>query len=270
MSEQTGIAHALVDAREHDRILTAYPGPVPMSLEDAYAIQDLAIELYGKTVGGWKLGRVRELFFSRYRADRLAGPIFADQIVDGAEGTIVGMPVLRGFAAVEAELLLCVGKPVPADVAVTDVPDYVSHVRFGLEIASSPLPEINDHGPALTASDFGNNYGLVLGPEVPDWRDRDLLGATATLMLDGETIGTGRAADSLDGPFGSVAFLARLLAKRDLPLPAGTWVSTGALTGVHQAVAGQSAEARFDGDLVVRCKLIPSSTANEGGRPNGR
>ncbi len=37
---------------------------------------------------------------------------------------------------------------------------------IGIEIASSPLQNINDYGPAVVASDFGNNAGLLLGAEV--------------------------------------------------------------------------------------------------------
>ena len=37
---------------------------------------------------------------------------------------------------------------------------------IGIEIASSPLVNINDYGPAVVASDFGNNAGLLLGAEI--------------------------------------------------------------------------------------------------------
>lgn len=43
---------------------------------------------------------------------------------------------------------------------------------IGVEIASSPLATINTLGPRVVISDFGNNNGLILGPEVTDWLRR--------------------------------------------------------------------------------------------------
>ena len=73
----------------------------------------------------------------------------------------------------------------PATMTLADAPDYVGEVRFGLEVASSPYTGINSGGPTVTASDFGNNHGLVLGPVIADWRTRDLLHAPTRLTIDG-------------------------------------------------------------------------------------
>jgi 2-keto-4-pentenoate hydratase len=166
------------------------------------------------------------------------------------------MPMLAGFAAVEAELMMRVGSSIPPDTEPTSIADYIDDVRFGLEIASSPFPGINAHGPAVTISDFGNNFGLLLGPPITDWRTRDLLGAPVVLAIDDVVVGTGTAAAMLDGPFGAVAFLARLLAARNIPVPAGTWVSTGAITGIHPISVGQSVNARFDNEYEVACRMV--------------
>ena len=55
--------------------------------------------------------------------------------------------------------------------------DMVGALHIGVEPASSPLATINELGPAVVVSDFGNNAGLLLGPEVarlaPPHRRRD-------------------------------------------------------------------------------------------------
>jgi 2-keto-4-pentenoate hydratase len=247
----TDIAEAFVAARRQDKVLSDYPGQIPQSFDHAYKIQDAAIALNGSAVGGWKVGRVPDQLVAHYGAERLVGPIFSDSMVYAPSEGAVTVPVLQGFAAVEAELMLRIGGDATGVRSLTDARAVVDEVRFGLEIASSPFSGINDHGPAVTASDFGNNYGLVLGPLVEGWQDRDLLNTPVELMIDGELIGQGKAATMLDGPFGAVSFLLQLLEKRGIEVPAGTWVSTGAITGVHKISAGQTGKAIFGQNEVV-------------------
>ena len=247
------VARAFVEARRSNEIVPDYPGTLPVSLADAYAIQDVGIRLVGKAVGGWKVGRVAPHLVDEVGTDRIAGPIFADSIFYADNLASVNMPVLLGFAAAEAELMLRIGATVPLYADILSIRDYIDDVRFGIEIASSPFPGINDHGPAVTASDFGNNFGLVLGPQIYDWRERDLLAAPVELALDGKVVGTGRLADMLNGPLGAAVFLANLLRSRCIALTPGTWISTGAITGVHNIVAGQSVRAIFDSEFEVSC-----------------
>ncbi len=247
------VAKAFVEARRNSHVVASYPGTMPANFDEAYDIQDEAIHLVGQAVGGRKVGRVPDALVPQYGVNRLAGPIFASSIVDAADGSSPNMPLLEGFAAAEAELMLRIGAVPPATVTLETMPDYIDDVRFGLEIASSPFPGINDHGPAVTVSDFGNNFGLVLGPRIENWKTRNLMDAPVRLDIDGQNIGNGKLANMLDGPFGSAVFLTKLLAARGKELAVGTWISTGAITGVHKIVAGQSSEAVFDNEYRVSC-----------------
>lgn len=248
------IARAFVEARRSDQLVLRYPGPIPSSAEEAYAIQDQAIRLRGQPVSGWKVGRVADDLAEHWGSDRLAGPIFSDSIVYAGGSDDPDMPLLRGFAAVEAEIVMRTGAPIPHGCDLRSLPDYIDDVHLGLEIASSPFPGINANGPGVTASDFGNNFGLLVGPRIGDWKTRNLLDAIVALSIDGKTVGQGCAATMLDGPFGAVAFLAQLLDRRGIPMPAGTLISTGAITGVHLVSAGQSVSATLDGQIEVACR----------------
>ena len=254
--EQEKVARAFLDARAKKTPLTLYPGPIPQTMADAYAIQDAAIRFDGRTVGGWKVGRIAADLAPHYGDERLAGPIFTDEIVDALDGDVPAMPVYAdGFAAAEAELLLCFGDIGTADLDLASVRDCIVDVRAGIEIASSPFAGINGHGPAVTASDYGNNKGLVLGPRIPDWRDADLVRMPVQLFIDDACVGAGSMETMLDGPFGSALFLIRTLRARDIAIPPGTWVSAGAVTGVHEIAVGQRAEAVFDGKIRVGCTI---------------
>lgn len=263
MSEgTTTVAEAFVAARRAARVLPAYPGIRPADLAAAYAIQDCAIGLDGRAIVGWKVGRILPPEDARLGSDRLSGPIFAGSTVMAANGAVPAMPVFAGgFAAAEAELLLHVAPgftgPLPQDDAQTVA--CLDDIRLGIEIASSPYPGINADGPAVTASDFGNNAGLVLGSRLEGWRGIDVCAIEVRTEIDGETVGTATAATMLDGPYGAVRFLLGNLAGRGIDFSAGLWVSSGAITGVHRVTPGQAVLAQFGDRDSVACTIVAAS-----------
>ncbi len=126
--------------------------------------------------------------------------------------------------------------------------EWVDSIRVGVEIASSPYPFINRDGPCVTISDHGNNFGLVLGEEVPRDAWDSLDSVEVKLDIDGRTVGASTTATMLDGPFGAVRFLLQNLQSRGIAFQDGWWISSGAITGVHDVTAGNRIQAHF-GDL---------------------
>jgi len=257
-SSSKAVAKAFVEARKQARPLEHYPGDMPGALDAAYRIQDHALALDPRVVAGWKVGRIPEVQIGRFGADRLAGPIFAPSIVTDAGADTV-MPIFDGgFGAAEAEFLLRVGPTAPEtarDFTPESVRDYIDAVHVGIEIASSPFARINDLGAAVTISDYGNNNGLIIGPGIANWRDEPFEQWPVELLVDGETVGTGQAHSMPDGVFGAVAFLFRLLIERGHPLQPGQWISSGAVTGVHQVSPGARIEARFGSAFRLACRI---------------
>ncbi len=260
-TDPAAIAAHFLAARRAATGLSGYPGAFPQSLEDAYAVQDRAIAGWGGDILGWKVGRVNPPYEQRFGTDRLAGPIFAVALAPD-EG-VAEMPVFaEGFAAGEAEYLLRIGQAPPAgktSFTLTEAADLIDAVHVGIEIASSPLATINVLGPAAVVSDFGNNNGLLVGPEIPAWQDSGFEDWPVTLSIDGVSAGHGVAASFPDGAIGAARFLFELMARRGIALTPGQWISSGAVGGVHDARAGQVVEARFDDRAVVRCRLIPEA-----------
>lgn len=256
--DPAAIAGRFLSARRQAVGLDLYPGDFPETLADAYAVQDAAVAAWGRPVLGWKVGRINPPHSDRFGADRLTGPIFTVANA-GANGEGPDMPVFaEGFAAGEAEFLLRVGRAAPAGQArftLDEAADLIDSVHVGIEIASSPLGSINKLGPVAIISDFGNNNGLVVGPAIPDWRSSGFEAWPVTTRIDGVEAGSGRASAFPDGAIGSARFLFELMAKRGIALTPGQWISSGAVSGVHDAAAGQRVEARFGDRFTVACRL---------------
>lgn len=256
----SGAAERFVDARLRGASLPAYPGAQPQTLADAYAIQDAAIDLWPDDIGGWKIGLIHPSFRKRFDADRIAGPIFSADTQIAANGDVFDLPVFDGgFAAIEAEFVLRVARDAPADRthwSPEEASTFVGAVHVGVESAGSPFPEINDHGPAVTASDFGNNAGLIVGPELKDWDSGALSRHAAATFIGDEKVGVGDASLVPGGPLAAFAFMLGVAASRGRPLRAGQWISTGAVTGVHAIRIGDTARITFGDAINLHCRMV--------------
>jgi len=259
------IAERFVAARLAAKPLAAYPGTIPPDMDTAYLCQDEAIALWPDEVVGWKVGWIGEEQQRVYREERVIGPIFRNTVRIIHLDEEIEFPVYRGgFAAVEAEYVFRISADAPADkLGWTDAEaaDMVGALYIGVEPASSPLATINELGPAVVVSDFGNNAGLLLGPEVADWRRRIADGMTCETFIDGRSVGKGGTARLPKGPIGALAFALMRCARRGRPLRAGCLVSTGAASGIHDILPGQSATLVFDGVGTLRCRAVPATPA---------
>ncbi len=261
------IAARFVAARRAGASLAAFPGSIPATLADAYRVQDAGIARVNDSVGGWKVGRILPPQSTQFGADRLAGPIFSRSIQHAAAGlSSTGSIYAGGFGAAEAELLLRLGRaPAPGQSKFTleEAAALIDAVHVGLEIASSPLATINELGPPVIISDFGNNNGLIIGPEIANWASRNIADLPVAMLIDGIQVGRGSAAVFTDGPIGSVRFLLELMAQRGISLAPGTWISSGAITGVHDVKGSQRIEARFGDGLSIGCTIshMPQSAS---------
>lgn len=255
---QEAVAATLVSARLAARAVPGYPGEIPQEMARSYAIQDAAIALYPDEIAGWKVGGVPPEQQPRLGIHRLAGAIFAGNVwAAGAAPT--PLPAIEGgFAAVEAEFIARIGTgvdPAKTDWTVEEAADQIEAVFIGVELAGSPMSAINDLGSAVVASDFGNNGGLVIGPELTNWRER-LDDIRVQTTIDGQVLGTGTAQSLAGGVLESVRFVLEHCARWGRPLTGGLLVSTGAVTGVHRVYAGSQSVCVFEGVGEISCSVV--------------
>ena len=255
-STPEGIAASFVEARLARRALSEYPGRVPADMATAYATQDAAISLYPDEIVAWKVGMVPPSQQERLGAHRVAGPVFARNVWTASSAPTALPAFVGGFAAVEAEFIARIGEadPEPQEWTLAQALDAIDALHIGVEFAGSPLRTINALGSTVVASDFGNNAGLVVGPEIEDWRAR-LEGIEVETVIDGVVVGTGTANSIPRGIVESVRFLIEHCARRGRPLARGTLISTGAVTGVHEVGPGMASMCSFSGVGAIHCRV---------------
>jgi 2-keto-4-pentenoate hydratase len=252
------IAKSFVAARRSAKPLAAFPGTIPRDLDAAYLCQKLAIQSWPDRLIGWKVGMIPPPLCPIYGTDRLAGAIFHGGVREAA-GEVEFPVFVGGFAAVEAEFVLRIVNDAPAgklDWTEREARALAGAMHIGIETAGSPLATINVLGPTVIAADFGNNAGLIVGPEIHNWAAQPLDSLAIVTSIEGEIVGRGDAAMLPRGPIGALQFLAGQAAKMGWPLKAGMLVSTGAVTGVHDIEAGQSAVADFGAHGKISCLAV--------------
>lgn len=265
--ELAAIADSFVGARRQGHALPGFPGEIPADLVTAYRVQDLAIAQWPDRVVGWKVGFIAPERRDGSGDERLLGPIFARQLQLATGGQQAFQVFAGGFGAVEAEYVLRLDADAPADK--TDwTPEEAAAVPAtlftGMEVASSPLATINQLGPRVVVSDFGNNNGLVVGAEISGWTGRSDASLTCTTWIDGRPVGQGGATTLPGGLRAAFAFALARSARRGRPLRAGDLIATGNATGIHDILPGQRARIAFDGHGAIECVAMAATPKDEG------
>lgn len=251
------IADAFVAARLGGQRLREYPGVVPHDLDTAYRCQEAAIARWPDRIGGWKVARIPASQQEQYPDERLIGPAFRKNIRVARSAEPMECPIIDGgFAAVEAELVIRVGvdaPPMKHEWTIDEAAALVGALCIGVEVASSPLATLNDLGAGAVISDFGNNWGIVVGAEIRDWRT--LHEVIVLSFIEDEFAGRG-VASIRHGALGALAFTLAKCARRGRPLRAGDVITTGMITGVHDIRVGQRSRHVFEGFGEVACRAV--------------
>ena len=256
------VAAELVAARREGRSLTRFPGVVPSSMTEAYRIQELAISRWQDSLVGWKIGYISADRRTAGDPDRLVGPIWRQQYhlsEEHVSAVEVGI-FTSGFAAVEAELVIRLGQDLPEHGGWTaeEAADLAQHLLVGIEVASSPIPDINSLGPTVIAADFGNNNGLVLGSILTGPP-----GGTPVQLacyIDGQLMGEGSAENLPGGIHNGLATALNILTSRGQPVRAGMIFATGAITGIHPIGPGQHCRVDVRDGPSVELRTVDART----------
>ena len=232
---------------------------LPSDRGQAYVIQEEMVHATAEPLDGWKVGAVAK----------------AVQRAEGFDGPIPGM-ILRSTlrhgdsnfratdlpeAKLECEYAFRFLEDIPTSGAQFTGDDLVEKVAFhvAFDITSTRIaPAFKASLDKLTAmrlgiADNGNGGAVVIGDEIADWRDYDLLGLGVEVELDGRRFSPIFSRQSRADPVEAMVETANDLAARGLSFQKDNYLLTGSLTEPQTFGKGQRAIADFEamGQLTV-------------------
>ena len=245
------LSKALMALRKTYGTADDFPGQLPATLSESYDVQDISRARWDDELYGWKVAGIGAARQELLGAAKMTGPVFLKNVVKLPDGGAVDVPIFaKGFGAPEPEYMItlkdCAAMP-NESLTLEQILSVVETIHIGVEIASGPFANVSGDSTIAAVADFGNNWGLVLGPELKNWREMDLTKIDVICEIDGKEVGRGQAGEGLSGPFGSVKFLIEHHKARGHDLPAGTVVSSGAIGGVTRMKVGSRAKVSFAG-----------------------
>lgn len=234
----TETANILCDARRTKLPIADIPEHLrPVTIKEAYAVQDIVTQAYG-AIGGWKVGAPN--------ADGM--PMFAPmpQIWIAEGGAVIRSRRYRGL---EAEVAFMLAKDLPPRPARAytrkEVLDAVGSCHPAIEVLESGLTDPMRAERLSMIADLQMHGGFVYGPANPDWQKIDWSKETVTLAVDGmirvERTGSNTAGDLVR----LLPWLANEGANRTGGLSAGQWITTGSWTGNTIAEVRSTVDVRF-------------------------
>lgn len=242
MIDPDAAAARLLAARASGRTLDLLLSEqVPLSLEDAYAVQDAMTArrlAAGETVVGWKLGYTSTAMREQMGiAEPNRGPLTSSMLLpNGGEA-----PGNALQPRVEPEIGLRLARPVTPGAGIEEVLDSCTEAFACLEIVDSVWTGYR-FTLADNTADGSSAAWVVVGPTLPLDELADL---SVRLQVGSGPVATASGSDAGGHPALGVAWLARQLADHPRGLREGDLVITGGLTAAAPLAPGAVASATF-------------------------
>jgi 2-keto-4-pentenoate hydratase len=223
----------------------------PRTTEEAYAIQDAFHTLTSQERGpisGYKIALSTPVMQQLVGfGEPVAGAIFAKEIHQSPAALRWTDYVHFG---IECEVGVLLKDGLPSAKAPHDresVAEAVGALITAFELVDNRKAEREKMNflDAVAANIW--NAGVVLGPQVVDWRGVDLLNARGEMVVNGQLVGEGRCGDAVGHPLDGVAWLANKLAERGKSLSPGMIVITGSIASLQFLSQGDTASVRVEG-----------------------
>ena len=212
----------------------------PATLEDALAIQRQVTELLGEAIGGWKCSLPGS-------GKLIVGPIYAPTVSGASPYTA---PAQSGMVRIEPEIAYVLGADLPprdAPYTEAEVRAAVKETRAVLEVLGSRYADRAECAFPEMLADGLQNYGLFVGPVVPDELGGALSGFPVTVQGPAGEIAAKQGKHPDGYPLAPLHWLANFLAGRGEMLRAGQVVTTGSYCGVLEAPVATPLSVTYGG-----------------------
>ena len=228
-----GIARRLLAARRQGARIALTGPSLPMDYEEGFAIQDMVVGALGSPIIGWKVMVLP------------AGPVLFAPILQSGSIAPRGTWTVTGGepAGIELEIAFRMGRDVPAGSQGEQLLKAVESAHVVLELCQSRIADPATAPRHVMLADCIANAGIVLGPQIADWRTRELRAIGGRLLVDNRVHAEGKSAD----PIAALTQLPRALGLRGKHLAAGHIVITGSLIGMNWLTGHHQLKGAVDG-----------------------
>ncbi len=246
----------LVNCHRNRQALPGMPADcTPTTAAEAMAIQLALNGELGVQPAGWKVG-----FTSAALLEKAGdiGPMLGAMPVDLVRATPATFSV-GDFTRpiIEFEIGYRMGADLPprdSAYSEAEVLAAVDSAIVGIEIADPHFDDVFSQPVPNLIADNGVAGGFISGPDIPNWRDRDLAEIAIEAFADGEKVADGMTRDErCDAPW-VVTWTANQVARYGDGLKAGDYITTGAAAPPAALGSAREWQGRFDGvgDVTVR------------------
>ena len=232
----------------HNILIERFPVELrPQDAADGKLIAEEALRILDWPVVGWKIGYGAP-------AERATMP---NVPVPGRllEGWVVSSPAQvdrKDFhdPLIEAELAIRLGSDLPARAdgyTLEEVAAAVESIHVGIEVADKRFESYKGLENAEKHACNAFARLLVVGGEVPNWRDASLAEIEVEMLLDGKPVSEGRVGEDRCDGIWSLWWLINDVGSRGYSMKAGQVISSGAIAKVFPLGEASEAIIRFNG-----------------------
>lgn len=246
LSQWTG---AIYEAqRDHVRIEGPSTSFGALSLEQAYEVQKRVTEkrvAAGERHVGWKVGATSFAILEQFK-DQIDGPSYGALMSDTTFSDPEHIRASDFFGiGLEPEIGIVLERPLRGPgVTNVDVLTAASGVVASVEILDGRI----EPGSSSLEDGIADNAfhgACVLGTLMRPARGFDFVHEGAIVRKNGKLFASACGVEALGNPLNVVSWLANELGRHGREIEAGHVISTGSLTGVMQATAGDIIEVSF-------------------------
>ncbi|NOG72178.1 2-keto-4-pentenoate hydratase [Roseicella sp. DB1501] len=224
----------------------------PRDEAGAFAVQAAVLRGLGARVGGWKCAAPPGKPHSAAMLD-------AAGIRPPDAGGPARWPVPPGgMIGIETEIAFRLGRDLPKrdePYSQGEVEEAIAAAFPAIEMVASRYADPTKVSPLEAMADSIAHAGLVLGRDVPNWRDLELRSLTVRQSCGGVVQVEQRGGNPSGDPFTPLVWLANFLPSVGLQLEAGQVVTTGSCTGLIYVKGGQRVTGGFVGFGEVAVEL---------------
>ena len=240
-------AKLLVSARTHNSVIESIPLDCrPVSLKDAYAVQDRFMEILGVETCGWFGACTNDVIQNLLELNE---PYYAYLIAEHLYQSPANIDTKKyppmvfecEFGFVVDRDFLPNGYPYSREV----IEEAIVRVCPAIEIVAGHLKDWPNQDVFSVIADNGTDGALVVGEGTKEWRGIDLINTEVSLRINGKVERQGSGENVLGDPLDAFVWLVNAVTRDGKKISAGHVHNTGTATDIYWAKPGDLAIADF-------------------------